>query len=307
MSCDPPPAESALLRHFGPCLHCQRFDPGGCTGFDVAQPLYADGWRRDDHDRRDLSDRCGNGRWDMSSGMRVWLKPRSRLPPPDLYPTLQDSEPQRGEMERSADNDSEPPPKSPTDLPRAAELSITVGRNLRRIRTRQGFSLERLAKVSGVSRAMLGQIETGKSTPTIALLWKVATALGVPFATLLATRNQTGTVVLRKGQEKLLSSSCGRFTSRALFPFDEKRNVEFYELRIAGGHAEEAEAHAGGTRENLIVAAGSIEIVVASDRSVLLREGDAIVFDADVPHSYRNVENAEAVLYLVMTYVERIG
>jgi hypothetical protein len=31
------------------------------------------------------------------------------------------------------------------------------------------------------------------------------------------------------------------------------------------------------------------------------------VFQADVPHSYRNVEPAEAVLYLVMTYVERVG
>jgi DNA-binding XRE family transcriptional regulator len=51
----------------------------------------------------------------------------------------------------------------------ASELSAAVGRDLRRIRTRQGLSLERLAKVSGVSRAMLGQMETGKSTPSSAL------------------------------------------------------------------------------------------------------------------------------------------
>jgi transcriptional regulator with XRE-family HTH domain len=210
-------------------------------------------------------------------------------------------------MPRSDDSADKPPPQSPNDPHQAGELSITVGRNLRRIRTRQGFSLERLAKISGVSRAMLGQIETGKSTPTIALLWKVATALGVPFATLIAAQNETGTVVLRKSQEKLLSSSCGRFTSRALFPFDGKRNVEFYELRIAGHHAEDAEAHAGGTRENLIVTSGSVEIAIGKDRPVLLRDGDAIVFDADVPHSYRNVEATEAVLYLVMTYVEQIG
>ena len=51
-----------------------------------------------------------------------------------------------------------------------AELSVTVGRNLRRLRVKQGYSLERLAKQSRVSRAMLGQIETGKSVPTIGLL-----------------------------------------------------------------------------------------------------------------------------------------
>nr|WP_294518494.1 XRE family transcriptional regulator [uncultured Rhodopila sp.] len=210
-------------------------------------------------------------------------------------------------MPQSDESADGSPPHPHSDTHHAGELSIAVGRNLRRIRTRQGFSLERLAKASGVSRAMLGQIETGKSTPTIALLWKVATALGVPFASLISTQDETGTVVLRKSHEKLLSSSCGRFTSRALFPFDAERNVEFYELRIAPFHLEQAEAHAAGTRENLVVQSGSVEITVGSDRPVLLRNGDAIIFDADVPHSYRNTEAADAVLYLVMTYVERIG
>jgi transcriptional regulator with XRE-family HTH domain len=206
-----------------------------------------------------------------------------------------------------ADTQSHTVLSEPPENDAALEHSAAVGRNLRRIRTRHGFSLERLAKVSGVSRAMIGQIETGKSTPTIALLWKVATALGVPFATFIEVEHAAGTVVMRKENEKVLSSSDGRFTSRALFPFDASRKVEFYELRIAAYHTEIAEAHAPGTRENIIVNRGAIEVTVGQDRPVHLREGDAIVFEADVPHSYRNVEPIEAVLYLVMTYVERIG
>jgi len=187
------------------------------------------------------------------------------------------------------------------------ELAIAVGRNLRRIRTRQGFSLERLAKVSGVSRAMLGQIETGKSTPTIALLWKVATALGIPFAAFLDVQDVSGTVVLRKDHGKVVSSSDGRFTSRALFPFDAERKVEFYELRIAAHHTEKAAAHGPGTRQTIVASQGEIEITVGHEQPVHLREGDAIVFEAAVPHAYRNVEPTEAVLYLVVTYVDRIG
>jgi Helix-turn-helix domain len=41
----------------------------------------------------------------------------------------------------------------------SAELSSILGRNLRRLRTQRGHSLERLARLSGVSRAMLGQID----------------------------------------------------------------------------------------------------------------------------------------------------
>src|SRR3954454_21895972 len=153
------------------------------------------------------------------------------------------------------------------------ELSAAVGRNLRRIRTRQGFSLERLAGVSGVSRAMLGQIENGKSTPTIALLWKIATALHVPFSTFIDVQDAGGTIVLRKDQGKVLTSSDRRFSSRALFPFDSERKAEFYELKIAAYHTEEAEAHPPGTRENLVVNRGEIEVTVGADRPIHLREG----------------------------------
>jgi len=193
----------------------------------------------------------------------------------------------------------------PADV--STELSAILGKNLRRLRTQRGYSLERLAKLSGVSRAMLGQIETGKSTPTINLLWKVATALEVPFANFLAAQATSGTAVLRRDEAKVLSSSDGRFTSRALFPFDSERRVEFYELRLAPNHREDADAHAPGTKENLIVVKGTVQITTDQVRPVTLAEGDAIVFEADVPHSYRNLASSEAVLYLVMTYVEAIG
>jgi quercetin dioxygenase-like cupin family protein len=154
---------------------------------------------------------------------------------------------------------------------------------------------------------MLGQIETGKSTPTIGLLWKVATALNVPFASLIATEDAHGPFVLRRKAAKLLSSNQGQFTSRALFPFDGERQVEFYELRLAPLHREDAEAHASGTRENLVVAKGALELTAGAERPVILTEGDAILFEADVPHSYRNLGTEEAVLFLVMTYVEAVG
>ena len=196
-----------------------------------------------------------------------------------------------------------PFPDTPAPLD---ELPIVLGRNLRRLRTRQGHSLERLAKLSGVSRAMLSQIETGKSAPTISLLWKIATALGVPFATLLDSQKVQGTFVLRRQDAKILASRDGRFTSRALFPFDGERKVEFYELRLAPRHVERAEAHAPGTVENIVVVQGSLEVKPGHEPAQVLGEGDAIVFEADVTHSYRNLTDQEVVAYLVMTYVETV-
>ena len=165
---------------------------------------------------------------------------------------------------------------------------------------------ERLAKLSGVSRGMLGQIELGRSAPTIGLLWKIATALDVTFATLTASDAGGGTAVLRRDKAKLLSSSGGQFTSRALFPFDGERRVEFYELRIAAGYEESADAHAPGTIENLTVGAGRL-VLFDGEETHLLETGDAILFEAGRPHRYRNPGPEETVAYLVMTYDETIG
>jgi len=198
------------------------------------------------------------------------------------------------------------PGAAPGAAPESTDLAPVVGGNLRRLRTRRGLSLERLAQISGVSRAMLGQIELGQSAPTINVLWKIARALEVTFSALISARTQSGALVMRVADAKLLTSKDRTFTSRALFPFDEPRRVEFYELRLAAGSVEEADAHPPGTSENLVVTAGSLEIDVAGDTH-RLEPGDSILFEADTPHAYRNPGRVETVMYLVMTYAEEIG
>ncbi|WP_437951601.1 helix-turn-helix domain-containing protein [Sorangium sp. So ce296] len=182
-----------------------------------------------------------------------------------------------------------------------ADLTAVVGENLRRLRTRRGLSLERLSKVSGVSRAMLGQVELGRSAPTINVVWKIARALGVPFSALVSNRSSGGPMLLRGDRAKRLTSHDGKFTSRALFPFDAPRTVEFYELRLAALGIENADPHPPGTMENIIVNQGTVEISVDGQR-FLLATGDALVFQADVPHVYRNPANVDSLMYLVMTY-----
>ncbi|MDP1822814.1 MAG: XRE family transcriptional regulator [Archangium sp.] len=202
-----------------------------------------------------------------------------------------------------------PRSKKPTDAEpaeQATDLAPVVGKNLKRLRTERGLSLERLAQSSGVSRAMLGQVELGQSAPTINVLWKMARALDVPFSALITSNQTSGAKVLRSEAAKRLMSSDGSFQSRALFPFDEPRRVEFYELKLSAKGVEKAEAHAPGTTENLVVAKGQVEIVVGAETHDL-EAGDAILFEADQPHVYRNAGSGEAVLYLVMTYAEQVG
>ncbi len=149
---------------------------------------------------------------------------------------------------------------------------------------------------------MLGQIETGKSMPTIGVLWKIATALNIPFAQLLSAQETRGTHLLRRDEIPVIISEKGGLQSRALFPAHAPNHAEFYELRLAGFHTHPAEAHAPGTWENLAVVSGFVEVTVGDAAPVSLSRGDAIFFEADVPHTYRNLEDMEAVLFLVVSY-----
>jgi transcriptional regulator with XRE-family HTH domain len=190
---------------------------------------------------------------------------------------------------------------SPADIP-DGNLGAVVAANLRRLRRRRGLSLDSLAKISGVSRAMLSQIEIGRSVPSINVVFKVARAFGLPFSALLASSARRAHVMPAR-TAKTLRSASGDFSTRALFPFDAKRKTEFYELRLLAGGVEHADAHAPGTIENLIVVRGELEITTSCGQ-YLLPAGDALLFQADEPHKYRNLANEEALIYLVMTYQE---
>ena len=185
----------------------------------------------------------------------------------------------------------------------ASSPSAAFGPTLRRVRQKQGLSIERLAEKSRVSRAMLSQIELGQSTPTVNIVWKIATALDVPFSALLGDEPKANTSVVRRAESRVLTSNKNAFTSRALFPAHGASPGELYELRFAPESREESEAHAAGTTEHIVIVEGQL-IITAGERYVL-EAGDAIVFEADVPHTYENVQKKEAQAMLVMTYASQ--
>jgi transcriptional regulator with XRE-family HTH domain len=181
------------------------------------------------------------------------------------------------------------------------DLTETVAENLHRLRVRAGLSLEKLAHSSGVSRAMLGQIERAQSVPTINVLWKVARALSVPFSRLFENHTVRQTRFIPASQAKRLTSNNGNFVSRALFSFGAAKRVECYELRLAALSAKNADAHAPGTVEHLFLNQGTLVLEVGGGRH-RLEVGDALIFEADSSHTYKNPGDIETVLHLVMSY-----
>jgi transcriptional regulator with XRE-family HTH domain len=183
----------------------------------------------------------------------------------------------------------------------AAEAARRVATGLKHFRKVRGLSLDDLATRSGVSRAALSQIEGTRTNPTLAVLWKVAVGLDVPFHELLGVSEDGAAKVLRVGDTPPLKSGDGRMESRLLSPGGSSSDIEIYELRFLPKAIHRSEPHGRGTVETLVVMTGALRLIV-QEAEYELFPGDTIFFKADVPHAYENRASHESRCFNVIRY-----
>ena len=177
-----------------------------------------------------------------------------------------------------------------------AELAVIIGTNLRRLRGEHKFTLEALARISGVSKSMLGEIELGRTTPNISLLWRVAQALGTTVSVFLQRPSTPDIQIFRCGE----MPPSAAFHSRLLGPSSQSR-VRFHQMILAPGCEEGAESHPAGTMANLVVGSGVLSVRVGAE-SMRLGVGDAAYFPATLPHVYHNPGEDTAIAYRVTMF-----
>lgn len=179
------------------------------------------------------------------------------------------------------------------------EISRTVAHNVARFRKERGLSLAELAERSGLGKSTLSVLESGDANPSIETLWSVATALGVPFGSLLEPAPGCLTVV-RAGHGQQVEAA-GSGLSVWLLQRSARIGVsEVYRMELAAGVSRSARAHLPGTNETVIAVDGTIEVGPAESLT-RLEPGDLATFAADVDHEYRAPED-DATALVVLHY-----
>ena len=206
-------------------------------------------------------------------------------------------------LKRNGESLARSRPFPPGDQLGALEVAQRVAGNLRALRRKRNLSLDELAQRTGVSRAGLSQIETRNTNPTLGVLWKIASGLGVPVAELLGEA-QPRISVLRRQEVPVLRSADRRFESRPLMPSAAGNQVEFYELRLAPKTRHASDSHGAGTSELVVVLSGSLRLV-AGERTEDLQAGDSMIFNANIPHAYENPGDEEARYHDLIMYPSR--
>lgn len=180
------------------------------------------------------------------------------------------------------------------------KLNLIIAENLKGLREERKLSLDNVAKLTGVSKSMLGQIERGEVNPTVSTVWKISNGFKISFTELMS-RSEADIELVNKDDIQSLVEDNGKFRNFPVFPFDNTRRFEIYTLEIdCGGHLS-AEAHPQGTQEFITVYSGEVTINIDNEKFVVIT-GNSIRFKADRPHAYKNTGDGICTLSMVIYY-----
>ena len=176
-----------------------------------------------------------------------------------------------------------------------------IAENLRSLRESRALSLDQLSELTGVSKSMLRQIETGKSSPTIATIWKIANGLHVSFTALLSKPdNQVQVKPFRAGTP--LTAEGKHYRLFPLIPFSPQQSFETYYVEIDPGTVFQGEPHQGNVYEYIFVTGGRLEMTLGG-KTYEINAGEFLKFLADRPHAYRCLGDEMVTAIMQISYL----
>ena len=183
-------------------------------------------------------------------------------------------------------------------------LDQRIAQRVRELRAKQGLTLDQLAARSGVSRSMISVVERGESSPTAALLDKLAAGLGVTLNALFeASRGgEPPSPLARRAAQPEWQDPDSGYVRRALSPPGFDSPLQLVEVNFPPGAQVnyEAGAQRAGVHQQVWVIEGSITLAVGAERHKLA-EGDCLACSLDQPVSFRNPTRQRARYLVALT------
>ncbi len=189
---------------------------------------------------------------------------------------------------------------------------INVARQVRFLREERGLSIRALAELSGLAVNTLSLIENDKVSPSVNTLQQLAIALDTPITAFFEAPNPKRRVVYQRAHERqavpfqngTAENLCATFTSMGLQAFV----ITLPSPPLARCDNEEGEQQEGNMPYNpptvhqgaecIFCINGSVEYYV-DNQPYLLSSGDSLVFEATLPHSWRNGGDETATFLIV--------
>jgi transcriptional regulator with XRE-family HTH domain len=171
------------------------------------------------------------------------------------------------------------------------DINARIAGRVSDLRKEHGFTLDALAERSGVSRSMISLIERGQSSPTAAVLDKLADGLGVTLATLFdePPRGAEASPLCRRAEQPIWKDPASGYLRRNVSPTGYPSPIQLVEVVFPAG---QRVAYDGTPRHTEIhqqvwVIEGRLELGLGT-KVWRLDAGDCLAMQLDHPIVYRN-------------------
>lgn len=175
------------------------------------------------------------------------------------------------------------------------DVNRRIGNRIKELRSAHGLSLEALASQSGVSRSMISLIERGESSPTAAVLEKLATGLGVPLASLFGgggdiPDDPLAVPISRRADQAGWRDPASGYVRRNVSPSHAVSPIQIVDVAFPAGATLDYDTvgRPGSVQyQQIWVLEGAMRITVGSDIHDL-GAGDCLAFVLDRPTGFHN-------------------
>lgn len=174
---------------------------------------------------------------------------------------------------------------------------FSLGAKLRYIRDERGYSQRELAEKAGISTNAVSLIERDESSPSVATLQALAAALGVKMSYFFEDDGMERVLHVKADERPMITGkgvqieALGRELSRQeIEPF-------LISLEPRSGSGDRQVVHTG--HEFVYCLSGQVEYIVDGE-IYQVYAGDILLFEAHLPHIWRNTSDAEARFLLVL-------
>jgi transcriptional regulator with XRE-family HTH domain len=176
---------------------------------------------------------------------------------------------------------------------------MDVGPQIAARRAQLGFTLAQLAEKSGVSKAMLCDVEASKKNPTVRVLHQIALGLDCTISDLLDVEPTPRLDHIRREERKVFIDQESGIARHLLAPALMRHGIQVLFYHLPSGSEVEWAAEMPGVFEHITMLKGSMRLTLASE-TVTLHEGDSVTFAADRILGFQALGSRDVHLLLVM-------
>ncbi|WP_342050842.1 MULTISPECIES: helix-turn-helix domain-containing protein [unclassified Cupriavidus] len=184
----------------------------------------------------------------------------------------------------------------------ATSSAANIAERLAELRKLNGLTLEELATRASLTKSYLSKLERGLSSPTIATVLKLAEALGVTVDQLIAKPDRANEILHVTPADRVpFSPSVERdgylYEAIATARADKTMNPFIMSPPFTINEKQPLASHAG--EELIFVVQGEMEVLF-EHRTVRMKAGDSLYFNASIPHRSRSVGKKQAQALVVV-------